>query len=139
MALRIARIGSLVAIVIAAAAACDGTPSSPGVEIRGSWGGEGFGLEAFADSASAVFTCAFGTLDTPIELGPGARFSTQGEYVRLVGPAALRSPARYDGRVSGSAIELIVVVTDTTGPAGTQTLGPFVGRRGEEPRVFYCQ
>lgn len=138
MALRVARVGSLVAILIALAGACDGTPLSPGVEIRGSWGGEGFGLKVFSDSASAVFTCGSGTLEMPIELGFAGRFAAEGEYVSQAGPT-VRSPARYEGRVSGSAIELTVAVTDTIGLAGTYALGPFAGTRDEEPRVFYCR
>ena len=136
---RVTRGASLVAAFIALAGACDDAPFSPGDEIRGSWGGEGFGLEVFADSASALFTCAYGTLETPILLGFDHRFVTRGEYVREVGPAALPNPARYEGLVRGSAIELTVVVTDTIGVAGTYTVGPFAGTLGGEPQVYYCQ
>jgi hypothetical protein len=72
-------------------------------------------------------------------LASDRRFSTGGEYVREVGPAALRNPARYEGLVRGSVMELTVVVTDTIGQAGTYTVGPFVGRWGGEAKVFYCQ
>ena len=60
-------------------------------------------------------------------------------FTREVGPAALRNPARYEGRVGGSAIELTLIVTDTIGLAGTYTLGPFAGKRGGLPKVYYCQ
>ena len=131
--------GVLVIMLLIFMGACDGTPFFPEDKIHGRWGGEGFGLVVSADSATAVFTCAYGTLETPIVLGVDRRFFAQGEYVREVGPAALRNPATYEGRVSGSAIELVLVVTDTIGPSGTYTLGPFAGIRGGEPKVSYCQ
>ncbi len=118
---------------------CDGTPLDPSGALVGSWGGDGFGLEISADSASAVFTCAYGTLEAPIVLDSDRGFTTLGAYVREVGPAALRSPASYRGRLIGSLLELSVVVTDTIGSAGTYMVGPFVGTRGGTPRVFYCQ
>jgi hypothetical protein len=125
--------------LIALAAACHGTPLSPGEELRGSWGGDGFGLQVSASSASAVFDCAYGTLATPIPLGPRGEFSIEGQYVREVGPAALPNPATYAGRVTRSSIELTVTVTDTIGSAGQYRLGPFTGVEGDDPTVVYCQ
>jgi hypothetical protein len=130
----------LYAIILSAlAAGCDGTPVSPPDELRGTWGGEGFGLEVSLEFAAALFTCAYGELETPIPLGADGRFATPGTYVREVGPAALRNPASYEGRVQGGTLELSVVVTDTIGSGSTYTLGPFVGTRGGTPVVFHCQ
>lgn len=135
----IARRLGVATVLIALAAACNDTPLTVGGLLVGSWGGEGFGLEIAPDSASAVFTCAHGSLDTPIALDADGGFSAQGEYVREVGPAALRNPARYVGVLTGSTLTLSVIVTDTLGQAGTYTVGPFVGTRDGVPRVFFCQ
>lgn len=121
------------------AAACTDTPASPEAELSGSWGGDGFGLQVSSGSATAVFDCAFGTLKTPIVLGPDGRFSVEGDYVREIGPAALSNPATYEGRVTGSRMELSVAVRDTIGSSGDFQVGPFSGERGAEPTVAYCQ
>jgi hypothetical protein len=139
MTSRIAR-RVLVAVVLAAlASGCDDAPLLPPDELRGTWGGEGFGLEVSLEFAAALLTCAYGELETPIPLGADGRFAAPGAYVREVGPAALRNPASYEGRVQGETLELSVVVTDTIGSGGTHTLGPFVGTRGGTPVVFHCQ
>lgn len=133
------RAGLSATTLIALAAACHGAPLSLGAELRGSWGGDGFGLQVSATSASAIFDCAYGTLETPIPLGPDGHYSVGGQYVREVGPAALPSPATYEGRVTRSSIELTVTVTDTLATSGQYRLGPFTGGEGEDPVVVYCQ
>jgi hypothetical protein len=134
--LRVAGAAVSAAMLIALTGACGDTSLSPRGQLDGSWGGEGFSLQASPDSASVVFDCAYGTLDAPIAVGFDGRFSTTGEYVREVGPVALPRPAVYDGRVTGLVLELRVTVTDTLGSAGTY--GPFTGTRGGTPHVLYC-
>lgn len=127
------------ALLIALQACHGGTPLGPGPELQGSWGGTGFGLEVFADSAFARFDCAYGRPETPIRLDDTGRFAVGGDYVREVGPASLPNPAQYQGRVTGNSIELTVVITDTISGTGSGTLGPFTGKRDGQPLVVYCQ
>ncbi len=119
--------------------ACTDGPASPEAELSGSWGGDGFGLQVSTGTASAIFDCAYGTLETPIPLAHDGSFSVEGEYVREVGPAALANPASYTGRVMGSEIELSVIVRDTLASGGDYVVGPFAGGRGDDPSVVYCQ
>jgi hypothetical protein len=126
-------------LVIAFASGCGAPPFAPGQQVSGRWGGEGFALDVTPEAASARFDCAYGNLETPIVLGVDHRFTTSGDYVREVGPAALRNPARYEGRVKGRTVELSVLVTDTLAQGGTYTMGPFNGTLGGVPRVYYCQ
>lgn len=131
--------GAALIAALTLAGACHASVFGPGDVLRGSWGGRGMGLEVDVDTASAVFDCGYGTLEAPIVLDAHGRFSTPGEYVREVGPRALRNPARFEGRVRGSYLEVSVFVTDTIAGTGPFIVGPFSGALGAQPQVYFCQ
>lgn len=129
-----------IAIVVAAALSA-GACAEPaaGPLGAGQWGGEHIGLVVSSSGASLEYDCAHGTIDVPIEIQDGGEFLAAGTHtfehggpVRD-GEAPDTHPAEYRGRVSGSTMNLMVTLTDTT-----LTVGQFTLVRGGSPIVFKC-
>jgi hypothetical protein len=123
-------------LLIALAGCSSATAPSPG-EV---WGGEGLGLTMAAGGGTLEYDCADGRIDGPIVPDGSGRFQATGTHTPGRGgpvheddppPAAL--PARYEGRVDGDRMELLVLL-----PAAADTVGRFELRRGRTPTIRRC-
>jgi hypothetical protein len=91
-----------------------------------------------ADAGGRIeFDCAHGTLDSPLHVDTGGRFSVPGTLVREGGPAREgqeeeRQSVRYAGRVAGRRLELSLF-----GETG-DPLGSFRLQLGARATLFKC-
>ncbi|HEV8266230.1 MAG TPA: hypothetical protein VGQ06_14880 [Gemmatimonadales bacterium] len=131
----------LLAGAVLATGPCEGggpTGLLKGVVV-GTWGGENAGLIADDTSAHVHIACTYGNVHQGIEPDGQGRFDVPGEYVLRAFPVAVGPslPARFQGTVSGRALTLTVIVSDTTADT-TATLGPVKLLLGREPRMGPC-
>ncbi len=114
-----------------------GAAPRPGTALDGSWGGLHAALTLSPAGGSIEYDCAHGMLDAPVVADAGGAFRVPGRHVRehggpmLQGEVLPSQPAVYEGRVSGSRMELRV-------RAGADTLGPFTLQRGAEAQLMKC-
>ena len=117
--------------------AADGTLSLEDTVLGGDWGGAHVGLTLTAEGGTIRYDCAYGILDAPVHRDRAGRFDVEGVHVwEHGGPERADEipdsiPARYLGQVHGDRMELRVLV-------GSETLGPFLLRRGAEPWLVRC-
>jgi len=129
------RLGGLA--LLAALAGC--LEANAADTVTGDWGGQHLGLVASLNGATLEYDCATGTIATPIRPNAMGRFSVSGEhYPGHGGPVRVdeelvRRPARYDGVVRGTTMDLTVTLTDSNTVVGTFTLV-----YGQSPFVFKC-
>ena len=103
----------------------------------GSWGGEHVALEVSSTGAEVNFDCAHGTLDEPMKVDSSGNFDVKGSFTAEGGPTPLieqSRPARYRGRLQGSALTLSVLLTDKNETAGGYSLS-----QGARPRLTKCK
>ncbi|MBE0593909.1 MAG: hypothetical protein IH616_16070 [Gemmatimonadales bacterium] len=117
--------------------ACAESPAAP--LLSGEWGGDHIGLVVSATGANLEYDCAYGTIDSPIDLHRSGSFVASGTHTFEHGGPIREGelpdihPAEYRGWVIGSTMTLTVTLTDTT-----RTVGTFTLRRGGNPLVFKC-
>lgn len=126
---------ALGAAILAVTACADGLTAPP----LGDWGGEHIAMVVTGTGAQLEYDCAYGTIDTPIELSasggfvaPGTHTFEHGGPIREGEPPDTH-PAEYRGWIVGGIMTLTVTVTDTSRAVGTFTL-----RRGRNPLIFKC-
>ena len=107
---------------------------------KGTWGGLHISMEVADGSATIEYDCARGTIDGPLKLDRGGRFSFGGTHAREHG-GPIRSdeqpdshPARYTGWTDGKTMKLTVTLLDTK-----ETVGTFTLVHGNAGRVFKCR
>lgn len=119
--------------LLCAAIAADRVPT-------GTWGGDRVQLNVTERGATTEYDCAHGTVDQPLEVDRAGRFNATGRHVlEHAGPVRADEPpdshpASYEGRLSGDALTLSVVLTDTGDEVGTFSL-----RRNMGSRLHKCQ
>lgn len=107
--------------------------------VTGNWGGPHLGLVATDDGATLEYDCAEGRIVGAIRPDAAGRFLVTGEHLPghggpiRIDEVAERRPARYQGTVRGSAMTLLVTLTDTN-----ESLGTFALVRGASPHVVKC-
>ena len=107
--------------------------------LVGSWGGPHIGLVVTAGGAELEYDCAHGRITEPLRTDSEGEFVAAGVHVRehggpvRDGEPADEHPARYVGRVRGTAMTLRVELTDTA-----STIGSFELERGADPGVLKC-
>jgi hypothetical protein len=118
---------------------CDlATALKDGVVV-GTWGGENAALIADDTSAHVHIGCTYGNVHQGIEPDGQGHFDVPGDYMLRAYPVAVGPtlPARFEGTVRGSEMQLSVVVTDTTADT-TAHLGPVKLYFGREPKMGPC-
>jgi hypothetical protein len=106
-----------VATILILSMACAGTPTGP-LE-SGTWGGTGIAMTVTGTGASLEFDCASGSIAGRIVLTE-QRFTLPGIFiVEHGGPVHENEPpdqrsATYTGRLSGSLMQLDIVLEDGT-------------------------
>jgi hypothetical protein len=137
--LRTVRVITLAALALPAAACQMPTGTDSEHVAVGTWGGDHIRLDVVPGGATLEYDCAHGTIDEPIVVGAGSRFSAAGTHtfehggpIRVDEPPN-RHPARYDGRVVGDTMELTVTVADTH-----QRLGTFMLFFRDSSRLVKC-
>ncbi|MBM4188876.1 MAG: hypothetical protein FJ206_16345 [Gemmatimonadetes bacterium] len=131
----------LIAVALAASAlgCVDLVPPSAGALPLGTWGGDGAGV-IVTDSVTHVHIgCTLGDIPTRAVADSSGQFVLDGSYVLRAYPVMLgpRLPARFAGRVVGSALTVTVTVNDTT-EGKVVSLGPVTVRLGVEPKLGPC-
>jgi len=122
--------------ILALASGCDEAIQPPSL-LEGDWGGDHVAVEATGDAVATRFDCAHGSIEAPVALDRGGRFSAPGEYVVDAGPSRPLD-ATYEGTVRGDRLDLRVLI-ETVPFEPPDTAGPFVAFRGGEARVTYCR
>jgi len=114
---------------------CNG-PTAPGdLVAQGVWGGQGIKLTVTAAGATADYGCDIGYIGEPLTLDQ-SRFSAVGTYTyssSLSGRAEQPHPARYEGTVNDTTMELTVYLVDLA-----RTVGPFQLALGRPPVLARC-
>ena len=137
--LRLARVVTLTALALPAAACQMPTAMDPRHVAVGSWGGDHIRLDVASSGATTEYDCAHGTIDEPIVVDSNGRFSVSGTHTAEHGGPARnddpqnRRPARYDGRVVGDTMEITVMVTDSR-----QRIGQFMLFLNHPARLLKC-
>jgi hypothetical protein len=107
---------------------------------EGDWGGEHIRMQITGSGVAIEYDCAYGNIDSSIELEQKGDFEISGTYVmESGGPVTSDSkpnscPARYKGHVKGNNMTLTVTLTDSQVDVGTFNLV-----RGKEPNLFKCR
>jgi hypothetical protein len=106
---------------------------------EGDWGGEHIRMQITGSGIAIEYDCAYGNIDSSIELEQKGGFEVSGTYVMEPGgPVTSDSkpntrPARYKGHVKGNTMTLTVTLMDSQVDVGTFNLV-----RGKEPNLFKC-
>ena len=124
-------IGSLSAVGCA-------TGPSP-VIAPGTWGGSHVSMNVTSAGARLEYDCAEGVIEEPLRPDGEGRFTATGTHtpghggpIRM-GEILPSVRARYDGRVKGEQMSLLVTLTDTSAQ-----LGSFELRRGSSGVLLRC-
>ena len=135
----LARVVTLTALALPAAACQMPTGMDSGHAPVGPWGGDHIRIDVTSSGATLEYDCAHGTIDEPIVVGDGSRFSAAGTHtfehggpIRVDEPPN-RHPARYEGRVVGDTMEITVTVTDSR-----QRIGQFMLFLNHPARLLKC-
>jgi hypothetical protein len=103
--------------------ACSDGPTAPGELIaQGVWGGRGIRLTVTAAGGTADYGCDIGSIGEPLVLNQ-SRFSATGTYTYSVSHSGQDTPekphpARYEGTVNDTTMELTVYLVDLSRPVG---------------------
>ncbi len=126
-------VGSAVLTVLACA---DGSTAP----LLGDWGGEHIAMVVTSTGARLEYDCAYGTIDTPIDLGTSDDFVASGTHTFEHGGPIREGeppdthPAQYRGWIVGRTMTLTVTVTDLS-----RTVGTFTLTLGKSPSIFKCR
>ncbi|HSG43304.1 MAG TPA: hypothetical protein VLA72_09125 [Anaerolineales bacterium] len=96
-------------------------------------------LIAESDQALIEYDCARGKIDSALIPDSDGQFDILGTHTLGSGPVNLNAPppdtqpARYQGKVIGNRLELIVTLTDTG-----DVIGPFILVHGEPGYLYKC-
>ena len=118
-------------------AACGNETSSP--QLSGTWGAVHLELRFDGDSALLEYDCATGVIQQRIAPDSRGRFTAFGFHQPGHGGPSfqdevpVRLPARYDGVVSSSLLQLSVTLVDSGDEVGT-----FLLRRGKAGLLIRC-
>lgn len=129
----------LVLFLVLFPVACDDNFLHPGTKIEGLWGTEHIELTAENDQVLIEYDCARGAINSALIPDSDGQFDILGTYTIGSGPVNLNAPppdmrtARYQGRVIGNRLELIVTLIDTG-----DVIGPFVLVQGESGYLYKC-
>ena len=105
---------------------------------NGSWGADHVVLTVTDNGGRVEFDCAHGTLDHPLRLDDGGRFSVAGTFVPehggpvRAGEESQSRPARYQGRLDRQNLEFTVT---TEGHTGSE---PLTVTLGKGPKLTKC-
>ena len=128
-------LAAMICLTLPFGIACSG-PTAPGDLIaQGVWGGQGIQLTVTAAGATADYGCDIGNIGEPLILDQ-SRFSAMGTYTysaSLSGRAEKPHPARYEGTVNDTTMELTVYLEDLS-----RTVGPFQLALGRPPVLARC-
>jgi hypothetical protein len=130
-------IGAVAVVVNLAAAGCLTSPTP--VIALGPWGGSHLKMDVTAAGARLEYDCAEGVIEERLRPDADGRFTAVGSHTPghggpvRVGEILPTFRARYDGRVSGDRIDLVVTITETG-----EVLGSFELRRGSSGVLLRC-
>jgi hypothetical protein len=130
-------IGAVAVVVNLAAAGCLTSPTP--VIALGPWGGSHLRMDVTAAGARLEYDCAEGVIEERLRPDADGRFTAVGSHTPghggpiRVGEILPTFRARYDGRVSGDRIDLLVTITETG-----EVLGSFELRRGSSGLLLRC-
>ena len=121
-----------------AAGGCSITSPTPVVAL-GPWGGSHLSMDVTSTGARLEYDCADGVIEEPLRPDADGRFTATGVHTPgHGGPVragdvlpALR--ARYEGRIYGERMTLLVTLTETG-----VVLGSFELQRGSSGRLVRC-
>jgi hypothetical protein len=105
----------------------------------GRWGGSHVSMDVTTAGAHLEYDCAEGVIEERLRLDADGRFTAVGSHTPghggpiRVGEILPSFRARYDGRVSGDRMDLLVTLTETG-----DVLGPFELRRGASGQLLKC-
>ena len=126
------------AIVASLAAAGCNTGPTPIIAL-GLWGGSHVSMDVTSAGARVEYDCAEGVIEEPLRPDADGRFTATGVHTPghggpiRIGEILPALPARYDGRVGGEQMSLLVTLTETG-----VVLGPFELRRGSSGLLVRC-
>ena len=128
---------ALALLVSLAAGRCMTGPTP--VVVLGSWGGSHLSLDVTSTGARLEYDCADGVIEEPLRPDAEGRFTATGVHTPGHGGPiradevlpALR--ARYEGRIRGERMSLLVTLTETG-----LVLGSFDLRRGSPGLLVPC-
>ena len=130
-------LSAAIALLVAALACANPAGGSSADAVRsGKWGTTGVVLDVTAKGGTIEYDCGRGTLDQPLTLDRGGRFSVTGRHYREGGPSRdddTGQPARYDGIAKGDEMALTITLTDAK-----TTLGTFSLKYGYAPILRKC-
>lgn len=105
----------------------------------GAWGANGIALDVTDAGAQVEYDCASGEITEKLNLDSDGNFSVNGTHTpRAPGPIRVGfepkpEAARYEGKISGDAMTLKVILT-----ASGTTVGEYALKRGVTPRMHRC-
>jgi len=123
------------ALGFAAAGCANPTP----VIALGAWGGSHVRMDVTSTGARLEYDCAEGVIEEPLRPDPEGRFTAAGVHTPghggpiRVGEVLPSFRARYEGRVDGEQMSLLVTLTETRAMLGTFEL-----RRGSSGLLTRC-
>jgi hypothetical protein len=128
------------ALTIAISLAATGCSTSPTPIIGlGPWGGSQVSMQVTSDGARLEYACAEGAIEEPLLPDAEGRFAAIGTHTPGHG-GPIRDgeilptfPARYEGRLKGDAMSLIVTFSET----GVE-VGRFELQRGSPGLLMRC-
>jgi hypothetical protein len=133
-------VGNAPTSTVTSAAAPTTAPATARRVPEGTWGGRGIRLVLGPNGGSVEYDCASGLIAQALVLDGDGSFRAEGTHAfQSGGPVQAGTaspgaqPARYTGSVTGSQMELTVVL-----PQAGRTLGPFSLRLGQQPLLDRC-
>jgi hypothetical protein len=132
--------GFLLAVLMAAAWTCSGSPSTASSTApEGTWGGAHLALTVGAAASHLEFDCAHGDIPSPFALDSASAFDLRGTFVREHGGPVRPGeqpdshPAAFTGTVSGTRMTMTVRTSDTN-----ETIGAFSLVHGSPGDIVKC-
>lgn len=132
-----------VSAMLALAVACSSSGMSPlppdGKLPLGTWGGDDAGMIVGDTAMHLHVGCTYGDVSGRVALDANGGFDVAGSYLLRAYPIAVGPtvPARFVGRLDGSAVTVTVIVNDTLQHI-TVIKGPVTVQIGEAPRLGPC-
>jgi hypothetical protein len=127
------------ALALAVSVAAAGCTNPTQVIALGPWGGSHVRMDVTSTGARLEYDCAEGVIEEPLRPDGEGRFTASGVHTPghggpiRVGEVLPSFRARYEGRVDGEQLSLLVTLTET----GTM-LGTFELRRGSSGLLTRC-